>query len=198
MNFFFTYPSTYIFSFSIRVFFHGHWQPIGQQRKGGDHLLFHSTSSTRSRTFRHTFATLHVRWLSHFFNRTPCIFQAATQWDLPPCRITIWFSDDVMLIFVCLLGDLILGFCYSNLRRETDGLELASTITLSLQVKRLTKCASYPSTYKLNIISKLFWELNRNIFKVPYILRAKYFKKQPEKAKKLNFTIFWALYFWRY
>ena len=29
--------------------------------KGGDHLLFHSTTSTRSRTFRHLFATLHVR-----------------------------------------------------------------------------------------------------------------------------------------
>ena len=172
MSFFFTYPSTYIFSFSIRVFIHGHWQPIGQQRKGGDHLLFHSTSSTRSRTFRHIFATLHVRWLSHIFNRTPCIYQTATRWHLPPCRITIWFPDDVMLIFVCLLG-----FCYNNVRRETSGLELASTITLSLQVNRLTKCASYPSTYKLNIISKLFWERDRNIFKVPYILRAKYFKK---------------------
>ena len=29
--------------------------------KGGDHPLFHSTTSTRSRTFRHLFATLHVR-----------------------------------------------------------------------------------------------------------------------------------------
>ena len=33
----------------------------GQQLEGGDHLLFHSTLSTRSRTFRHLFATLHVR-----------------------------------------------------------------------------------------------------------------------------------------
>ena len=24
--------------FSIRAFFHGHWQPTGQQGKGGDHL----------------------------------------------------------------------------------------------------------------------------------------------------------------
>ena len=31
--------------------------------QGGDHL-FHSTTSTRSRTFRHLCATLHVRWLS--------------------------------------------------------------------------------------------------------------------------------------
>ena len=30
-------------------------------------------------------------------------------------RITIWLIDDVKLIFVCLLGDLVLEFCYSNL-----------------------------------------------------------------------------------
>ena len=84
------------------------------QGKGGDRLFFHSTTSTRSRTFRHLFATLHVRWLSHIFNRTACIYQTATRWDLPPSRITIWLIDNVRLIFVCLLDDLILGFCYSN------------------------------------------------------------------------------------
>ena len=87
------------FFFSIRVFFHRHWQFTGQQGKGGDHLLFHSTTSTRSRTFRHLFATLHVRWLSHIFNRTACIYQAATRWDLPPYQITIWLTDDVTLSF---------------------------------------------------------------------------------------------------
>ena len=46
----------------------------------------------------------------HIFNRTACIYQAATRWDLPPYRITIWSSDDVMLIVACLLVDLILGF----------------------------------------------------------------------------------------
>ena len=50
VNFFF-------FFFSIRVFFHGHWQLTGQQGKGGDLFLFHSTTSTRSRTFRHLCAT---------------------------------------------------------------------------------------------------------------------------------------------
>ena len=131
----------YIF-FSIRIIFHGHWRLTGQQGKGGDHLLFHSTTSTRSRTFRHSFATLHVRWLSHIFNRTTCIYQTATQWDLPPYRITIWLTD-VMWIFACLLDDLIVGFCYSNLRRETGGIELALTITLVLQANRLTKCSSH-------------------------------------------------------
>ena len=36
------------------------------------------------------------------------------------------------------------GFCYSNLRRETGGLELASTITLVLQANRLIKYTSHP------------------------------------------------------
>ena len=53
-----------------------------------------------------------------------------------------WLIDDAM--FVCLLGELILGFCYSDLTLETSGFELASTITLVLQANRLTKCASHP------------------------------------------------------
>ena len=94
----------------MKVFFHGLWQLTGQQGKGGDHSLFHSTTSIRSRTFSHLFATLHERWLSHVFNRDACIYQTATRWDLPPYWITIWLIDDVMVIFVCLLVDLILGF----------------------------------------------------------------------------------------
>ena len=96
--------------YSFRVFFHRHWRSAEQQAKGEDHLLFHSTTFTRSRTFRYLFATLHVRWLSRISNHNTCIYQAATRWDLPSCRITIWFIDDVTLIFVCLLDDLILAF----------------------------------------------------------------------------------------
>ena len=130
--------------FSIRIFFHRHWRLTGQQGKGGDHLLFHSITSTRLRTFRNLFATLHVRWLSHIFNCTPCIYQAATWWHLPPYWISIWLTDDMTLNFVCLRDDLILTFfCYSNLRWETGGFEVASTITLVLQAIRLTKCASH-------------------------------------------------------
>ena len=44
--------------------------------------------------------------------------------------------DDAM--FVCLLDELIQGFCYSDLRWETGGFELASTVTLVLQANRLT------------------------------------------------------------
>ena len=107
----------------------------------------HSTTFTRSQTFRRLFATLHVRWLSHIFNRSACIYQNATRWDLPPCRITIWLIDDVMLIFACLLVDLILGFVTAISTWETSGLELASTIILVLQANRLTKCVSHPKCY---------------------------------------------------
>ena len=100
---------TYRYFFSIRVFIHRHWQLIGQQGKWGNYLLFHCTTSTCSQTFRYLFVALHVRWLSHIFNCNPCVYQTATQWDLPPYRITIWFTDDVMVIFVCLLVDFILG-----------------------------------------------------------------------------------------
>ena len=49
-----------------------------------------------------------------------------------------WLIDDAM--FVCLLDELILSFCYSYLTGETGGFELVSTITLVLQANRLTKC----------------------------------------------------------
>ena len=96
--------------FFIRVFFHKHWQFTGQQGKEGDRLLSHWTIFTFPRAFRHLIATLHVRWLSRIFNRTACIYQTATRWDLPPYRITIWLIDDVTLVFVCLPNDLILAF----------------------------------------------------------------------------------------
>ena len=73
-------------------------------------ILLHSSTSTRSPTFRHLFATFHFRWLSHILNRNARIYQTATRWDLPPYRITTWLIDDVILIFVCLHVELILGF----------------------------------------------------------------------------------------
>ena len=116
------------FFISVRVFFHGHWRLTGRQRKGRDHILFQSNTSTCSETFRHLFATLHVRWLSHIFNRTTYFYQVATRWALPSYRITISLIDDVILFFAFLLDDLILGFCY---------IEYHPCI-----ISRLTKCAS--------------------------------------------------------
>ena len=122
--------------FYVRIFFNRHWRFTGQEGKGGEHLLFHSTTSTR--TLRHLFATLHVRWLSCIFNCNACIYQTALDEiyhliELPFERLI----DDAM--FVCLFDELILGFCYSDLTWETGEFELASTITLVLQANRLTK-----------------------------------------------------------
>ena len=80
------------FSF-YQGFLHRHWQFTRQQGKGGDHLLFLSATSTRSQALRHTFATLHLRWLSHIFYRNACVYQTTTPWDLPPYQITIWVID---------------------------------------------------------------------------------------------------------
>ena len=118
-----------IFFFSVRVFLHGHWRLTGQQGKGGDHLY-----STLPLPPAHEHSDIYLQlcmWDDyHIFNRTACIYQAATRWDLPPYRITIWLIDDVMLIFVCLLVYLIQGFCYSYLTLETGRLEHLLKLTL--------------------------------------------------------------------
>ena len=132
----------------LKIFFfyqgllHRHWRFTGQQGKGGNHLLFHSTTSTRSRTLRHLFATLHVTWL-HVFLIAMLVFLIAMLLDeiyhlneLP----FEWLIDVAM--FVCLLDELIQGFCHSDLTLETCWFELTSTITILLQANRLTKCAS--------------------------------------------------------
>ena len=88
--------------FSITTFFHGHWRLTGQDWKGEDHFLFHSTTSTHSRTFRHLFATLHVRWLSHIFNRNACIYQTATRWyftTLSNYHLIDWWSEVCFSLF---------------------------------------------------------------------------------------------------
>ena len=107
-----SYFTYYFFLFSIRVFFHRHWRFTGQQGKGGDHLLFHSTTPSRSWTLRHLFATLHVRWLSHIFNRYACLpdCYSIRFTTLSNYHLTDWLIDDAL--FVCLLDELILGFCY--------------------------------------------------------------------------------------
>ena len=128
------------FFFSIKNFCRRHCRFTGQQGKGGDHLLFYSTTSTRSRTLRHLFATLHVRWLSCIFKRL-CLpdFLLDEIYHLIELPFD-WLIDDAM--FVCLFDEFILHFCYNDLTWETCGFELASTITLLLQPNRLTKCAS--------------------------------------------------------
>ena len=118
------------FFFSIRIFFHGHWRLTGQQGKGRDYLCSTLTLPLVHEHSNIYFATLYVKWLSRISNSTACIYQAATRWNLPPYRITIWLIDNLMLIFVCLLVDLIQGFSNSYLILETCGLEHFLKLTL--------------------------------------------------------------------
>ena len=70
-----------------------------------------------------------------------------------------WLIDDEM--FVCLLDELILDFCYSDLTLETSGFELASTITLVLQANQLTKCASHPKNKSKTVTARdPSWKVN--------------------------------------
>ena len=121
------YTSEYLFGkvvfFLYQGFPHRHWRFIGQQGKGGDHLLFHCTTSTRLRTLRHLLATMHVRWLSHIFNCNGCVYQTATRCDLPPYRVTIWVIDwwCNVCLFTCWIDS---RFCYSNWTLKTGGFKL--------------------------------------------------------------------------
>ena len=60
------------------------------------------------------------------------------------------------LIYVCLFHDLITGFYYINLSPEYGRMEHATTITLALQKKRLTKGTSHPKPSALVNYSFLF------------------------------------------
>ena len=87
----------------IIFFFYRHWRFTGQQEKGRDHLLFHSTTSTRSRTLRYLFTTLHVRWISRNFNPNACVYQTATRWDLAPllpCHLIDWLMMQCSFVYL--------------------------------------------------------------------------------------------------
>ena len=77
-----------------------------------------------------------------------------------------WLIDDAM--FVCLLNELVIGFCYSDLTLENGEFELSSAITLVLQANRLTKCPSYPKKQRQirkynrdNLVIKTYKKKNR-------------------------------------
>ena len=117
-----------------------------QDNRGRDRTIFQFTLPLPP-AHEHSgiyFATLHVRSLWQISNRTACIYQAATRWDLPLYQITVWLIDDALLIFVSLLVDSIQSFCYSHLALETGWLKPSLTIILVLQANRLTNCANHP------------------------------------------------------
>ena len=144
MKYEFHEKSEKLFFFVYQGFLHKHIRFTGQQGKGEDHLFFHSTTSTRLRTMRHLFATLHVRWLSHIFNRNACVYQTVTRWDLQPYRITIWLTD--WWCNVCLFT------WWIDPRFSLERFDMGNrciwtqAITLVLEANRLTKCASHPQT----------------------------------------------------
>ena len=70
-----------------------------QDSRGREGTIFYSTLPLPpAHEHSDIFATLHVRWLSRIFNRNACVYQTATQWDLPPYRITIWLIDNGKLV----------------------------------------------------------------------------------------------------
>ena len=150
--------------------------------------LFLSTISSGSRTFRHLFTTLHVRWLPYIFN-------------LHGLQLPKWYSvrfttlsnyqliDDRILILLWLLGDVTLGCCNSNLTQKSGGFALASTTSFIFQVYRLTKCDSLPirdpvyQPYRthhphrrrhINIekIGNVTEEMRKKIFKIRFMINS--------------------------
>ena len=104
-------------------------------------LLFHSTTSIRSKTSKHLLTTLHVRWLPHIFDHTARIYQTSTQWDLPPYRITIWLIDWLMM--QCSFVYFMIWFqVFVTAIWQGKPVDLRSH-RLS-QATRLIKCASHP------------------------------------------------------
>ena len=131
----------FFFSFSNRVFFHGHWR----DSRGMEETIFYSTLPPPP---AHEHSDIYLQlcmWDNyHAFLITTLVF---TRLLLDEIYHLIELSFDSLTddaTLVCLIDSLILGFCYSNLTRETGGFEPTSTITIVLQSSQLIKCASHP------------------------------------------------------
>ena len=130
------------FFFSNRVFFHRDQRFTGQQGKTGSICYF---TLPLPSTHKHWDIYFQL-WMwddYHVYSTATPVF---TRLLLDEIYYLIelpfgWLIDDAM--FVCLLNELILGFCYSNLTWETGGFKLASTFTLALQANQLPKCANH-------------------------------------------------------
>ena len=112
-----------IFTFFFLGFLHRHWQFTGQQGKGGrEGTIFYSTLPLPP---AHKHWDIHLQlcmWdYCHLFLMATLVF---TRLLLDEINHLIelpfeWLIDDAM--FVCLLDELILGICYSDLTLETSG-----------------------------------------------------------------------------
>ena len=173
------------FFFSIRVFFQRHWQFTGQQEKGGDHFY-----STLPLPPAHEHWDIYLQlciWDDyHVFLIVTLVF---TRLLLNKIYHLVELPFECLIdvaMFVCLLDELILGFCYTNLSWETGGFELASTITLVLQANRLTKCASHPTyfVWKALFVLEIFTFLSRLLRYV--LIRKRLDKKAPVTLTSRN------------
>ena len=129
--------------FFYQGFLHRHWRFTGQQGKRRGHLLFHSTTAHEHWDIYLQLCMwddYHVFLIATLVFTRPLLDEIYHLIELP----FEWLIDDAM--FVCLLDQLILGFCYSELALKTGGFELASSITLELQTNRLTKCETWSET----------------------------------------------------
>ena len=126
--------------FSIRVFFHGPWQFAGQQVKGGDHSLFHSTTSPAD---EHSNIYLQLcTWDDYHIFLIATLVSTRLLLDEIYQLIELlfdWWSIVDFRLFACWFD---FRFCDSYFTWEIGGLEIAWTIILVLQANRLTKCAS--------------------------------------------------------
>ena len=89
---------------SIRVFFQGHWRLTGQWGKGRDHLLFHSATSIRSRTFRHLFFNfareMTITYLASHITYWP-VYNSMRFTTLSYYYLSDWWCDVAFCLFTC-------------------------------------------------------------------------------------------------
>ena len=131
-----------------------------QDSRGREGTIFYSTLSL---PLAHEHSDIYLQLCTwddyHIFLIAPLVFTRLLPDEIYHLiELLFWVIDDTMLIFVCLLVDLIQGFCYCYLTLETRGLELAWTIILVLPANRLTKCARYllSPTLKVEEYKKLY------------------------------------------
>ena len=100
--------------FSTWVFFHGHWRLIGRHGTLPFFIpLYHFHLFANIQTFVCTFG---CEMTITYLLIAPLVFTRLLLDEIYHLyRITIWLTDDVKLVFVCLHDDLILVFCYNNL-----------------------------------------------------------------------------------
>ena len=111
------------------------------------YLVFLSQTSSlrfiiyaRSPTFKHLLSDLHLRWLSSvLIIAVQVITTLLLDNIIPLLESTIWLNANFVLII-----DFYVRLYYNQFTQTSGGFEIASTIIVLLQRKRLTTLASDP------------------------------------------------------